>query len=80
MSIAGIAASSFFSGAIAQSAHTKVKQAQQDFQRLGQDLQAGNLARAQADLTALQKDFPEAPSAGQGVVQQGAAQQRCDAE
>src|SRR6266851_2962962 len=74
MSIAGIAASSFFSGAIAQSAHTKVKRAQQDFQQLGQDLQAGNLEQAQADLTALQKDFPKVPSAGQGVVQQGGAQ------
>ena len=68
------AASSFFSGAIAQSAHTKVKQAQKDFQQLGQDLQAGNLAQSQTDLTALQKDFPEAPSAIQGGAQQGVAQ------
>ena len=75
MSIAGIAASSFFSGAIAQSAHTKVKQAQQDFQRLGQDLQAGNLAQAQTDLTALHKDFTEAPSAIEGLARQGMAQQ-----
>src|SRR5882724_946939 len=75
MSIAGIAASSFFSGAIAQSAHTKVKQAQKDFQQLGQDLQAGNLAQAQTDFTALKKDFPEAPSAIQGAAQQGVAQQ-----
>ena len=75
MSIAGIAGSSFFSGAIAQSSHTKVKQAQQDFQRLGQDLQAGNLAQAQTDLTTLQKDFPEASSAIEGLAQQGLAQQ-----
>ncbi len=58
MSIAGIAASSFFSGAIAQSAHTKVQQGQQDFQQLGQDLQAaGNLERAQADFAALRQDL-----------------------
>jgi len=79
MSIAGIAASSFFSGAIAQSAHTKVKQAQQDFQQLGQDLQAGNLAQAQTDLTALLKAFPEQASTVQGVAQQGMAQNESSA-
>ena len=42
---------------------------------MGQDLQAGNLAQAQTDFTALKKDFPEAPSAIQGAAQQGVAQQ-----
>jgi len=69
MSIAGIAASSFFSGAIAQSTQTKFKQAQQEFQQLGQDLRAGNLGQAQADLAALQKDFPGAQGAVPGAAQ-----------
>jgi type II secretory pathway pseudopilin PulG len=69
MSIAGIAASSFFSGAIAQSTQAKFKQAQQEFQQLGQDLEAGNLAQAQTDLAALQKDFPKATGAAPGAAQ-----------
>ena len=58
MSLAGIAATSFFSSAIAQSSHNKLK-AQQEFQQIGQDIRAGNLAQAQTDLATLQKDFPE---------------------
>ena len=57
MSLVGIAATSFFSGAIAQSSHNKLK-AQQEFQQIGQDIRAGNLAQAQTDLATLQKDFP----------------------
>lgn len=75
MSIAGIAASSFFSGAIAQGAHTRIKQAQQDFQQLGQDLQAGNLTQARADLTALQKEIPAASSPIQSASQPGVSQE-----
>ena len=69
MSIAGIAASSFFSGAIAQSTRAKFKQAQQEFQELGQDLKAGNLGQARTDLAALQKDFPGAQGAVPGAAQ-----------
>jgi len=60
MSIAGIAASSFFSGAIAQSSQNKFQQAQQEFQQLARDLQAGSLSQAQTDLATLQKQFPVA--------------------
>ena len=63
MSLAGIAATSFFSGAIAQSSHNKLK-AQQEFQQIGQDIQAGNLTQAQTDLATLQKNFPGAQPAG----------------
>ncbi len=71
MSIAGIAASSFFSGAIAQSSQAKFKQAQHEFQKLGQDLQAGNLGQAQTDLAALQKEFPGSHGAVPGAAQSG---------
>ena len=53
MSIAGIAASSFFSGAIQHNVHGRLQSAQQEFQKLGQDLQSGNLAQAQADFANL---------------------------
>jgi|SRR5450432_8855 len=65
MSIAGIAASGFFSGAIAQSSRNRLQQVQQEFQRLSQDLEAGNLAQAQTDLTTLRKDLPGGQGAGQ---------------
>lgn len=57
MSIAGIAASSFFSGAIAQASQGKFQKVRQEFQQLGQDLQSGNL-QAQSDLAGLTKDLP----------------------
>jgi outer membrane protein assembly factor BamD (BamD/ComL family) len=42
-----------------------MQQFRQDFQKLGQDLQAGNLSGAQADFAALQKDGPQSSSATQ---------------
>ena len=56
MSLAGIAATSFFSGAFAPSGPAKLEQARQEFQQLGQDLQTGNLARAQTDFKNLRQD------------------------
>jgi len=72
MAVAGLAATSFFSGAIGQSAHNRFRHTQQDFQQLGQDLQAGNLTQAQSDFAALQKDYPGA-QANSGVESGGAA-------
>ena len=64
MSIAGILSSSLFSSH-AQSIHDRMQQFRQDFQKLGQDLQTGNLTGAQADFAALQKDGPQSPSSTQ---------------
>lgn len=64
MSIAGILSSSLFSSN-SQSVHNRMQQFRQDFQKLGQDLQTGNLTGAQADFAALQKDGPQPSSSTQ---------------
>jgi hypothetical protein len=53
MSVAGISSSSMYS----------MQQLQQEFQKLGQDLQSGNLAAAQTDFVTLQQSGPQASSA-----------------
>ena len=72
MPLAGIAATSFFSGAIAQNSQNRFKRTEQEFQQLGQDLKTGNLAGAQSDFAALQKDRPGA-QASNGVADGGVA-------
>jgi outer membrane protein assembly factor BamD (BamD/ComL family) len=64
MSIAGILSSTLFS-AHSQRVHDRIQQFRQDFQKLGQDLQTGNLTGAQADFAALQKDGPQPSSSTQ---------------
>jgi outer membrane protein assembly factor BamD (BamD/ComL family) len=64
MSIAGILSSSLFRSS-SQSVHNRMQQFRQDFQKLGQDLQTGNLTGAQADFAAFQKDGPQSSSATQ---------------
>jgi outer membrane protein assembly factor BamD (BamD/ComL family) len=61
MSVAGILGSSFVNYA-AQSVHSRIQQARQDFQQLGQDLQSGNLSAAQSDFAAMQKFGPQSSS------------------
>jgi outer membrane protein assembly factor BamD (BamD/ComL family) len=64
MSLAGILSSSLFNFN-SQSVQDPMKQFRQDFQKLGQDLQTGNLTGAQADFAALQKDGPQSSSSTQ---------------
>jgi outer membrane protein assembly factor BamD (BamD/ComL family) len=54
MSVAGISAASFFNFNT-QSITNRTQQFRQEFQQLGQDLQSGDLAKAQADFSALQQ-------------------------
>jgi hypothetical protein len=61
MSVAGILGSSFINYA-AQSVQSRMQQARQDFQQLGQDLKSGNLSAAQSDFVALQKVGPQSNS------------------
>jgi outer membrane protein assembly factor BamD (BamD/ComL family) len=58
MSVSGISSSSFldYEG---QSVQNNRQQAQQEFQQLGQDLQAGNLSAAQSDFATLQQLVPQ---------------------
>jgi outer membrane protein assembly factor BamD (BamD/ComL family) len=64
MSIAGILSSALFSSlsGTPQTAQSKAKSFQTEFQQLGQDLQSGNTASAKADVTALQQLAPPASS------------------
>jgi len=58
MSVSGISSSSFLSYST-QDVQSKVKQMQQDFQQLGQDLESGNLSAAQSDFATLQQLTPQ---------------------
>lgn len=64
MSLAGILSSNLFNFN-SQSTQDRVQQFRTDFQKLGQDLQTGNLTGAQADFAALQKDGPQSSSSTQ---------------
>jgi hypothetical protein len=59
MSIAGILSSSLFSSN-SQGVNSPQQQFQQEFQKLGQALQSGNLSAAQADFATLQQNSPSA--------------------
>jgi outer membrane protein assembly factor BamD (BamD/ComL family) len=59
MSIAGILSSSLFSSN-SQAVNSPQQQFQQEFQKLGQALQSGNLSAAQADFATLQQNSPSA--------------------
>ena len=61
MSVAGILSSAAFSLG-AQMFQSRTQKSKQEFQQLGQDLQAGNLSAAQADFAALQKMQPQSPT------------------
>jgi hypothetical protein len=59
MSIAGIASSSnVFQSTIAQQTQNRFQQIQSQFQKLGQDLQSGNLTQAQSDFATLTQELP----------------------
>lgn len=56
MSLAGIAATSFLSGVFSPNHSNRSGPIAQEWQQLGQDLQAGNLPAAQSDFTNLRQD------------------------
>lgn len=60
MSVTGVSSSNFFQSNVAQSAQNKFQQIQSQFQKLGQDLQSGNLAQAQSDFATLTQELPNA--------------------
>jgi outer membrane protein assembly factor BamD (BamD/ComL family) len=64
MSLAGILSSNLFQFN-SQGTQDRMQQFRQDFQKLGQDLQTGNLTGAQADFAAVQKDGPQSSSSTQ---------------
>ncbi len=61
MSVSGISSSSLFDYNT-QSVQNKMQQFRQEFQRLGQDLQSGNLSAAQSDFATLQQPGPQTNS------------------
>ena len=69
MSVAGIA-SSLFSQIAKSAEHTKPTSAQNEFQQLSQDLQAGNLTQAQSDFAALQQTTLVSSAGGSGAISQ----------
>ena len=58
MSISGISGSSFLQTYNPGAQQTKFQQFQQQFLKLGQDLQSGNLSQAQGDFATLQQNAP----------------------
>ena len=58
MSVSGISSSSLFNYST-QDVQNKMKQIQQEFQQLGQDLQSGNLSAAQSDFARYSSSVPQ---------------------
>ena len=59
MSIAGIASNSnLFQNSVVQQTQNRFQQIQSQFQKLGQDLQSGNLTQAQSDFSTLSQELP----------------------
>ena len=58
MSISGVSSSDVLQTSPAQAAQTKFQQIQSQFQKVGQDLQSGNLSQAQADFATLSQELP----------------------
>jgi hypothetical protein len=64
MSISGVSSSDVFQASVAQGAQTRFRQILSQFQKVGQDLQSGNLTQAQADFATLSQELPSAQQAG----------------
>jgi len=64
MSISGVSSSDVFQASVAQGAQTKFQQIQSQFQKVGQDLQSGNLTQAQADFATLSQELPSSQQTG----------------
>ena len=70
MSINGISSSSVYQTNSAQSYRSRFDQIKDDFQKLGQDLQAGNLSQAQQDFTSLSQSIaPAQPNTNSPISQ-----------
>ena len=63
MSVSGISSSAPLQTSVAQGAQNKIQQTQAQFQKIGQDLQSGNLTQAQADFTTLSQQLPSSQQA-----------------
>lgn len=68
MSIAGLASTALYSilnkppSSSQNNGQNNFQQIQKEFQRLGQDLQSGNLSQAQEDFATLKQDLPDSSS------------------
>lgn len=58
MSVSGVSNTDPFQTSVAQAVQTKFQQIQTQFQKVGEDLQSGNLTKAQADFVALSQQLP----------------------
>ena len=63
MSVSGISSSAPLQTSVAHGAQNKIQQIQAQFQKIGQDLQSGNLTQAQADFTTLSQQLPSSQQA-----------------
>jgi hypothetical protein len=58
VSVSGVSSGDSFQTSVAQGAQNTFQQIQSQFQKVGQDLQSGNLTQAQSDFATLTKDLP----------------------
>ena len=68
MSVTGVSSSDLFSTQYAQSAQANFQRFQQEFQKLGQDLQSGNLSQAQSDFATIESDNPQVAASSQSTA------------
>src|ERR1700743_2086119 len=74
MSIAGIASNtSLFQNPVVQQTQNRFQQIQSQFQKLGQDLQSGNLTQAQSDFATLSQELPSGSQSQSFTSASGAA-------
>ena len=68
MSVSGVSSSDPLRTSVAQGALNKFQQIQTQFQKIGQDLQSGNLTQAQADFTTLSQQLPSSQQAANSTT------------
>jgi hypothetical protein len=68
MSVSGVSSSDPLRTSVAQGAQNKFQQIQTQFQKIGQDLQSGNLTQAQADFTTLSQQLPSSQQAANSTT------------
>jgi hypothetical protein len=66
MAIAGISSSNLFQNTVVQQTQNRFQQIQSQFQKLGQDLQSGNLTQAQSDFATLTQELPNGQQLASG--------------
>jgi hypothetical protein len=73
MSVSGVSGSDPLQTSVAQAAQTRFQQIQNQFQKVGKDLQSGNLSQAQSDFATLTRELPNSQQSAAAPATSAAA-------